>query len=207
MGTPRGMLWPCPTLGPKGLLSSKNIRILPCIYIYIHTDGVEDILLPLRLMLRLSATSQVISSDYAQGFEKNSTLRWCCCSDALLPSIANHYWNLEMKWNEMKAQKKTGLSMSPSTLNWPINFLLVTPEESYLTFYIHPHFLDEKSLHFSGQMGLQGLKGLDQNPRPDSSNNPCYAGIDRLERCCVLLIIFSHINSRSWKVRSPMGKK
>ena len=67
---------------PLGLLSSKNIRILPCIYIYmyihiyiiiyiynyiyiiiytyIHTDGVEDILLPLRLMLRL-ATSQVIS--------------------------------------------------------------------------------------------------------------------------------------------------
>ena len=65
----------------------------------------------------------------------------------------------EMKWNEMKAQKKTGLSMSPSTLNWPINFLLVTPEESYLTFYIHPHFLDEKSLHFSGLSMSAGTQG------------------------------------------------
>ena len=77
-------------------------------YIYIHTHWwFEDILLPLRLMLRL-ATSQVISSDNAQGFEGNGTLRWCCCSDALLPSIANHYyWNLEMKWNEGAEKDRT----------------------------------------------------------------------------------------------------
>ena len=180
------------------------------VYIYIYTtDGVEDILLPLRLMLRLSATSQVISSDYAQGFEKNSTLRWCCCSDALLPSIANHYWNLEMKWNEMKwrPRKRPDFqcphphSTDRSTSCWSLLRSRISHSIS-----IPISWMKNLSI-FLGYQCLQGLKGLDQNPRPDSSNNPCYAGIDRLERCCVLLIIFSHINSRSWKVRSPIGKK